>query len=416
MELSPDGKFLFVFADGRVVKIDAESGRAEPIGVNTEMVLNYSAEKAYIFDHAWRQMKQKLIFPDLAGVDWDSYYAAYKRFLPYINNNYDYAEMMSEMLGEMNVSHTGAYYTPQFPTGDQTASLGVLFDTVFPETGVKIAEVIQGGPVDLAASGVRAGHIIEAIDGTKIDASMDFYKLLNRKAGKYTLISVYDPVTNKRWDESVKPVSRGEENELLYKRWVRQRRAETEKLSGGKIGYIHVRSMNDASMRAAVDEALGLNIGKDAIIVDTRFNGGGSIHEQLSDFLSGKKYFDVLPHGQYIGSEPFDKWIKPSIVLVGESNYSDAHIFPLAYKGKGIGQVLGMPVPGTGTFVWWENQIDPTIRYGIPMGCWRSLDGKCGENNQMEPDILVRNEPEVMASGRDQQIEAAVKELMKRKP
>ena len=415
MEMSPDGKFIFLLADGKPMKIDAESGKSDPINVNTEMVLNYTAEKEYIFDHSWRQFKQKLIFPDLGGVDWDFYRTEYRRFLPFINNNYDFAEMLSEMLGEMNVSHTGAYYSPQFPQGDQTSSVGVLYDYSYSGPGVKIAEVIQGGPVDIAASSVRAGHVIEAIDGETIDASMDFYKLLNRKAGKYTLLSVFDPTANKRWDETVKPVNRGDENELLYKRWVRARRAETDRLSGGKIGYIHVRAMNDPSMRAAVDEALGLNISKDAIIVDTRFNGGGSIHEQLSDFLSGKKYFDVVPHGQYIGSEPFDKWIKPSIVLVGESNYSDAHLFPLAYKAKGIGQVVGMPVPGTGTFVWWENQIDPTIRFGIPMGCWRSLDGKCGENNQMEPDVMVRNEPDVMASGRDQQIEAAVKELMKKR-
>jgi C-terminal processing protease CtpA/Prc len=253
------------------------------------------------------------------------------------------------------------------------------------------------------------------IDGTAIDDSIDFYKLLNRKAGKYTLLSVYDPVANKRWDETVRPVSGGDEGELLYKRWVKNRRDEVEKLSGGKIGYVHVRSMNDASMRTVFEESLGRNIGKDAIIVDTRFNGGGGIHEQLSDFLSGKKYFDVIPHGQYVGSEPFDKWVKPSIVLVGESNYSDAHLFPLAYKLKNLGVLVGMPVPGTGTFVWWENQIDPTLRFGIPMGCWRTPDGKCGENNQTEPDILVRNEPDVMSSGRDQQIEAAVKELMKKK-
>lgn len=415
MEISPDGKFIFVLADGRPMKVDAESGKSEPISLNTEMLLNYTAEKEYIFDHSWRQFKQKLIFPDLGGVDWDFYYTTYKRFVPYINNNYDFAEMVSEMLGEMNVSHTGAYYNPQFPQGDQTASLGVLFDYSYSGNGAKIAEILQGGPIDLAASSVRAGHIIEAIDGTAIDASMDFYKLLNRKAGKYTLVSIYDPAANKRWEETVKPISRGDENELMYRRWVRARRAETERLSGGRIGYIHVRSMNDASMRAAIDESLGLNISKDAIIVDTRFNGGGSIHEQLSDFLSGKKYFDVVPHGQYVGAEPFDKWIKPSIVLMGESNYSDAHLFPLAYKAKGIGKVLGMPVPGTGTFVWWENQIDPTIRFGIPMGCWRTLDGKCAENVQMEPDIMVRNEPDVMASGRDQQIEAAVKELMKKK-
>lgn len=415
MELSPDGKFIFVVADGKAVKVDAESGKAEPIGVNTEMVLNYSAEKAYIFDHTWRQFKEKLIFPDLNKVDWDSYYTTYKRFLPYINNNYDFAEMLSEMLGEMNVSHTGCYYRAVFPNSDSTASLGVFYDYDYTGNGVKVAEVIEGGPVDLAASSIKPGNIIEQIDGVPIDASMDFYKLLNRKAGKYTLLSVFDPAANKRWEETVKPINGGEEGELLYKRWVRQRRAEVDKLSGGKIGYVHVRAMNDASMRTVFDEALGLNIGKAAIIVDTRFNGGGGIHEQLSDFLSGKKYFDVIPHGQYVGSEPFDKWVKPSIVLMGESNYSDAHLFPLAYKLKNLGLLVGMPVPGTGTFVWWENQIDPSLRFGIPMGCWQTPDGKCAENVQTEPDIRVANEPAIMSGGRDQQIEAAVTELLKKK-
>jgi len=416
MELSPDGKFLFVAADGRAVKVDAESGKSEPIGITTEMVLDYAGEKAYIFDHSWRQFQQKEIFPDLQKVDWDSYRTAYRKFLPHINNNWDFAEMLSEMLGEANVSHTGASYRPTTANVDSTASLGLLFDYGYVGEGVKIAEVIQGGPVDLAASTTKAGHVIEAIDGSRIDASIDFYKLLNRKTGKFTLLSVFDPASGRRWEEVVKPVSGGEEGELLYKRWVRQRRADTERLSGGKIGYVHVRSMNDASMRVVFEEALGLNIGKAAIVVDTRFNGGGGIHEQLSDFLSGKKYFDVVPHGQYIGAEPFDKWIKPSIVLMGESNYSDAHLFPLAYKAKRLGLLVGMPVPGTGTFVWWENQIDPTIRFGIPMGCWRTLDGRCGENNQTEPDVRVANAPDVMAGGRDQQLEAAVSELLKRGP
>jgi C-terminal processing protease CtpA/Prc len=415
MELSPDGKFLFVIADGRAVKVDTEAGKSEPIGITTEMVLDYSAEKAYIFDHSWRQFKQKLIFPDLQKVDWDYYYTAYKKFLPHINNNWDFAEMLSEMLGEMNVSHTGAGYRPNVPNVDATASLGLIYDYGHTGDGVRIAEVLQGGPVDLAASSTKSGHVIEAIDGTRIDASMDFYRLLNRKAGTFMLLSVYDPASDKRWEDTVKPASGAEEVELLYKRWVRRRRADVDKLSGGRIGYIHVRAMNDASMRVVFEEALGLNIAKEAIVVDTRFNGGGNIHEQLSDFLSGRKYFDVVPHGQHVGSEPFDKWIKPSIVLVGESNYSDAHLFPLAYKAKNLGLLVGMPVPGTGTFVWWENQIDPTLRFGIPMGCWRTLDGKCGENNQTDPDIRVANDPDVMAAGRDQQLEAAVKELLSRK-
>jgi C-terminal processing protease CtpA/Prc len=414
MELSADGKFIFLFADGKLMKVDTESGKSENIGVNTEMVLKQTDEKNYIFDHMWRQLREKFYVVDLQGVDWEFYYNNYKRFLPYINNNYDYAEMASELLGEMNASHTGCYYRPNFPNSDQTGSLGAFYDYTYTGDGVKINEIIEEGPLDKAASQARAGNIIEMIDGNKIDESLDFYQLLNRKANKITLLSLYDPATGKRWEETVKPVSGGDENELLYKRWVKNRRKEVDQLSNGKIGYIHVRSMNDPSMRTVFEEALGLNIGKDAIIIDTRFNGGGNIHEQLSDFLSGKKYFDVIPHGQYIASEPNDKWTKSSIVLMGESNYSDAHLFPMAYKLKGDGKTLGMPVPGTGTFVWWENQIDETLRFGVPMGGWRMPDGKFCENNQMEPDIRVRNEPDIMAGGRDQQIETAVRELTKK--
>jgi C-terminal processing protease CtpA/Prc len=414
MELSADGKSIFVLADGRAMKIDAESGKPESLNVNAEMVLKQAEEKNYIFDHSWRQLKEKFYVEDLQGVDWDFYYTAYKRFLPYINNNYDFAEMLSEMLGEMNASHTGCYYRNVQPNSDQTASLGLFYDYAYSGNGLKVAEVIEEGPLDKAASKIRAGHIIEKIDDLPLNESLDFYQLLNRKVGKLTLLSVFDPATNTRWEETVKPISGGVEGELLYKRWVKNRRKEVDRLSGGKIGYIHVRAMDDASMRTVFEEALGLNIGKDAIIIDTRFNGGGNLHEQLSDFLNGKKYFDVIPHGQYIASEPVDKWVKPSIVLMGESNYSDAHLFPVAYKLKGVGKTLGMPVPGTGTFVWWENQIDPSLRFGIPMGGWRSPDGKFCENNQTEPDIKVRNEPDVLSMGRDQQIEMAVKELMKK--
>jgi len=377
------------------------------------MLLDKTAENNYIFDHSWRLLKEKFYVENLHGVDWEFYYNAYKKFLPYITNNYDFSEMLSEMLGELNASHTGSGYRGGANMSDQTASLGLLFDYNYTGKGINVAEVIEGGPVDKAASKIKPGTIIEQIDGMPTD-SIDFYQLLNRKINKLTLLSLYNPAINKRWEESVKPISSGEEGELLYKRWVKNRRNEVEQLSNGKIGYIHVRSMDDSSMRTVFEEALGRNIGKEALIIDTRFNGGGNIHEQLSDFLSGKNYCDIIPHGQFVGSEPQNKWSKPSIVLMGESNYSDAHLFPVAYKLKNVGKTLGMPVPGTGTFVWWESQIDPTIYFGIPMGGWRTPDGKFCENNQMEPDIKVFNEPDILSTGRDQQIETAVKELMKK--
>jgi tricorn protease len=413
MELSSDGKFIFLLADGKATKVKIDDAKTESVNVKGEMVLKTADERSYIFDHSWRQVREKFYVVDLHGVDWDFYYEEYKKFLPYINNNYDFAEMLSEMLGELNASHTGCRYRAGSPNSDETAALGLFYDYDYAGKGLKVAEVIIGGPLDKAAVKIKAGHVIEKIDGVELTDSLDFYQLLNRKEGKLTLLSMYAPDSGKRWEEIVKPISTGAESQLLYERWVRNRRAETEKLSGGKIGYVHVRSMDDGSMRVMVEEALGRNINKDAIIVDTRFNGGGNIHEELSDFLTGKKYFEVIPHGQYIGYEPRNKWIKPSIVIMSESNYSDAHLFPVAYKIKGDRKTLGMPVPGTGTFVWWEGQIDRSLVFGIPMGGWRTLDGKFCENNQMEPDIRVPLEPAVMTSGRDQQIEAAVKELMK---
>jgi tricorn protease len=415
MELSKDGKSIFVLAEGRITKIDAESGKAEAVGINGEMALKDADEKAYIFDHAWRQIKEKFYVVNMNGVDWGYYYTVYQKFLPFINNDYDFAEMLSEMLGELNVSHTGCYYGGNGgPTSDRTASLGIYYDYKHTGPGLRIAEVISGGPLDKDSERIHPGVILEKIDGEDITDSVDHYKYLNRKEGKLVLLSLYDPATNVRWEETTKPTGLGDEEELQYKRWVNLRRKETDSLSGGRIGYIHVRAMDDESMRTVFEEALGRNIGKDAIIVDTRFNGGGNIHEQLSDFLNGKKYFDIIPHGQYVGYEPGDKWVKPSIVIIGEANYSDAHLFPAAYKLKNVGKTLGMPVPGTGTFVWWEQQIDPKLVYGMPMGGWKAPDGLFEEGHQLEPDVPVRNSPDILASGHDQQIEAAVRELMKK--
>ncbi|MEM9685519.1 MAG: S41 family peptidase [Bacteroidota bacterium] len=413
MELSKEGDFILVLADGKPIKVATKDGKIKKINTKGEMLLQQDDERSYIFDHSWRQVREKFYVPDLHGVNWDFYYSAYKPFLPYINNSYDFTEMLSEMLGELNASHTGSGYRHRAPNGDQTASLGALYDYAHTGNGLKIAELLKGGPLHKANLNVKAGYIIEKIDGTAITPAIDFYKLLNRKVGKNVLLDIFDPVSNKRWEEVVKPISLGDENQLLYKRWVKTRGEAVERLSGGKLGYVHVRGMNDPSMRTVFEDALGKYIAADALIVDTRFNGGGNLHDVLSDFLSGKKYMDIIPHGQNIGSQPWNRWIKPSIVLMGESNYSDAHLFPKAYKIKNAGKTLGMPVPGTGTFVWWETQIDPTIFFGIPMGGWRPIGEPFLENNQMEPDIKVQNAPAEMATGRDRQLEEAVKELMK---
>ena len=152
-------------------------------------------------------------------------------------------------------------------------------------------------------------------------------------------------------------------------------------------------SMNDASMRHVFEEALGRNIGCEALVVDTRFNGGGNIHEQLSDFLGGKAYFDIIPHGQFVGSESYDKWTKPSIVVMGESNYSDAHLFPVAYKTKGVGRTLGMPVPGTGTFVWWERRSTPRCASAFPWAAGAARTASSARTRSSSPTCWCATSP-----------------------
>ncbi len=407
-----EGKNLFVLADGNIFKIDPKEGKKEKVNFKGEMILNEAAERAYLFEHIWRQVKKKFYKTDLHQVDWDAYKTAYRRFLPHIDNSADFAEMASEMLGELNASHTGARYRPQRDNPDQTASLGLFYDQNWTGTGLKIEEVMLKSPVIQKGSKIRPGVVIEKIDGVEITPSTNHFRLLNRKAGKNTLLGLYDPDSGERWEEVVKPITLNEERELLYQRWVRRCRAIVEELSDGKIGYVHVRGMNDRSYRTVYEEVLGKNAQKKALIVDTRFNGGGWLHDDLATFLSGKDYITFMPRGQNLGNEPQFKWSKPSIVVMSESNYSDAHMFPYTYKTLGIGKLVGMPVPGTGTAVWWE-RLQNGIVFGIPQVGMVDVNGEYLENNQLEPDIRVPNEPGLVSQGRDQQLEAAVRELLK---
>lgn len=408
------GKNLFLLAKGKLAKIKIESGKRKPIGFNGEMALDTERERAYLFEHVWRQVVKKFYDPNLHGVDWDFLKREYARFLPHINNNYDFSEMLSELLGELNASHTGARYRHSAENGDDTASLGLFLDQDYKGNGLKILEIMTGSPLIQDGSRIKAGTIIEKMDGRMIAPDTNYYPLLNRKAGKKVLLSLLGEDGGERWEETVKPIDDREESRLLYRRWVENRRDLTEKLSGGRLGYVHVRSMNDSSYRTTIEEVLGRQVTKEGLVVDTRFNGGGDLVDLLSSFLDGHGYMDFKPPNQNpIGGEPSRKWTKPSIVLTCEANYSDAHCFPFAYKELGIGKLLGMPVAGTCTFVWWERLQDRSLVFGIPNMAVRDNAGRSLENLQLEPDIKVVNQPALIAEGRDQQLEAAVAELLK---
>ena len=321
--------------------------------------------------------------------------------------------MLSELLGELNVSHTGGRYSVKNENGDQTAALGLLFDETYQGPGLKITEIIAGGPIDRAKTKIKAGDLLTQINHQEITQSIDWASLLNHKEGKNILLTFKDQGGN-TYEEKMRPISLSKEANLMYERWTRLMEKKVEELSGGKIGYVHVQGMNDGSFRETFDKVMGKNRDKAALIVDTRFNGGGWLHDDLVTFLSGKNYLKFAPQGHLLkGGEPMNKWQKPSCVLMSESNYSDAYIFPYAYKEIGIGKLIGMPVAGTGTAVWWETQIDPSLVFGIPMVATIGKEKRPTERLQIEPDIRVPLPYEGFLNGEDAQLEAAVKEMLK---
>ena len=407
LQIDKDGN---LYSLGNAMKKIEKGDKITPISYDAQMKLDLSSEREYMLRHVAKQINKKIFRTDYNGCDWDMMVSNYARFLPHISNNYDFAELLSELLGELNVSHTGGYYRPDF-SGDATAQLGLLYDLTEATEGIKITAVLEGGPFSKASSKVKVGDVITAINGQPVTADTDLAQLLNLCRGKKTLVSLKGNAG--KWDEVVLPISNSEQNELLYKRWIKSRAAEVERLSNGRLGYVHIESMNDASFRDIYSDILGKYNLKEGMVIDTRFNGGGRLHEDIEILFSGKKYFTQVIRGRETCDMPSRRYNHPSIMLMSESNYSNAHGTPWVYKHQNIGKLVGAPVPGTMSSVNWESMQDETVVFGVPVVGYQLPDGTYLENTQLEPDILVLNKHETIVKGQDLQLEAAVRELLK---
>ena len=410
LSFDKDGKTMFLLGSRGMSKMAVSSEKITPITYSAVMKLDPAAEREYMFNYVKQEEKNRFYDVRMHGVDWEAMTKAYAKFLPHINNNYDFAEMLSELLGELNVSHTGARYFPS-AVGERTASLGLLFDLNHKGNGLKVAEVVENGPFDHANTLVKPGTVIEAINGQKIDADTDFTTLLANISGKKTLVAFTSP-SGAHNEEVVLPISTAAMSNLLYQRWVKQRAANVDSLSGGRLGYVHIRSMNDASFRTIYTDLLGKYVDREGIVIDTRWNGGGRLHEDIEVLFSGDKYLTQVIRGQDICDMPSRRWNKPSIMLQCEANYSNAHGTPWVYKHKGLGKLVGAPVPGTMTSVNWVDLQDDSMLFGIPVIGYRTAEGNYLENSQLEPDVLILNDPDVIVTGRDQQLEKAVEVLL----
>ena len=410
--LNKKGDNIYVLSGGNLQKIETKGGKSTTIKYDATMMLDHAAEREYMYNHVFLQESKRLFRRDHNGADMEQIKKDFYPFLAHINNNYDFADLLSEVLGELNVSHSGSGYRPA-SDGDATAQLGLLYDWNYDKDGLLIEEVLEYGPFDKKSSKVKAGDIVEKIDGVEITKDMDYFPLLNKKSGKTVLVSFYSPKTKKHWDEVVKPISRGAQNDLLYKRWIKRNAHLVDSLSNGRLGYVHIKSMGDASYRDVYADILGKYNLREGIVIDTRFNGGGRLHEDIEILFSGEKYLEQVIRDTVACVMPSRRYVKPSIMVIGEANYSNAHGTPWVYKHKNMGKLVGMPVPGTMSSVTWETLQDNTLYFGLPVIGYRTEEGNYLENSQLEPDIKVKNTPEKLAQGIDEQLEAAVNELLK---
>ncbi|MCZ4696436.1 peptidase S41 [Ancylomarina euxinus] len=404
---------LFLLSDGHISTIDLKAKSKKSVATSSEMLLDLSAERQNMFNHVWKRVKSMFYVSDYHGVDWDALKVNYQAKLGSVGNDFEFSEMLSEMLGELNVSHCGARYYGGMSGADNTASLGVFFDYSYKGQGIKITEIIKNGPLDKEHIKIKSGMIIQHIDGLSIDTNVDFAKYLNRKAGQFTLLHVYDPATKKSQDITMKPISLRAEGDLLYERWIKMNEADVEELSQGKLGYVHLPGMSDGKYRDTYEKAMGKYFDKKGLIVDTRFNGGGDLVGDLSMFLTGVRFIDYAVEDRVLGFEPSYRWTKPSVALVGEAQYSDGSCFACGYQDLGIGKMIGMPVPGTCSFAGWEMLQNGNVLWGsVPVSA-KNKKGEWMENNQTVPEVIIKNMPGKIDKGIDQQLEGAIEDLLK---
>ncbi len=405
-----DYENLYLLSDGNISKLDLDKKSSERISLNHRVEIDNDLLRQTTFEHVWLRTAKMFYEPTYHGIDWDKMYEDYKPKVAHLGNGYEMAELLSEMIGELNVSHAGAGYRSSDSNDDATAYLGAFFDYKHRQDGLKIVEVVEGGPLDKSRLDITPGMIITKIDGTEITNAYDWAKLLNHKAGKFVLLEIIDDDDNSK-QVTVKPISQREHGDLLYKRFVDVNEQEVLKLSDNQLGYVHIPGMSDGPYRNAFDLMLGKHFDKKGIVVDTRFNGGGDLVADLAMFFTGEQFLTYATSDKVVGGEPTSRYTKPVVTLFNEDMYSDGHCYASGFTDLKIGTSIGMPVPGTCSFAGWEGL--PTGGYWgmVPVSA-KNKAGEWLENNQTSPDIIIKNMPDAISNGKDQQLEKAIEVLL----
>jgi tricorn protease len=380
-----------------------------------------------MFEQSWRSLYDYFYDPKLHGVDWEAVRARYKPLVEHVATKEDLYALLYMMMGELNASHLGVGGFITAPE-QMTAELGLLFDEAYTGRGLKITEVLKRGPADRRGISLKAGEYILAIDGTELTPTSEVSSLLNDKVGETVALLVSaDPKASLKDRRAVRRVElkairrntdprRPDEvsaENLLYERWVENNARRVAELSKGKLGYIHIPSMNEEGLERFVRSLYSDNFDKEALVLDVRYNGGGFTHEQVLNYLGSREhtFFRHRFGGEGLVLRAYDrKWTKPAVLLINNRSYSDAEIFPHAFRTLGLGKLVGQStggfVIGTGSISLIDGSTFRVPRIGV-----FTVQGTNMEKEGVKPDVEVVPHPDQLARGSDAQLDKAAEVL-----
>jgi len=409
---------MIYFRDGsgnvRTVTIGGATTAPSTIAFQARMTVRQDDLYAEMFEQSWRFLNENFYDPAFHGADWNKVREKYRPMVKHCVHREDLYALVSLMLGELNASHLGISGKTAGPE-QQTADLGLIFDPAYKGSGLKIAEVLRGGPADRRGITLNVGDVVVAIDREELDGKNDPASILNDRVGEVVELTVTpNPADPKsRRSVEIQAVSRSTITNLQYERWVKKNFDRVTELSKGKLGYIHIPSMDDAGLDRFVRALYSDCFDKEGIVLDVRYNGGGFTHEQVLNYIGGKEhtFFHHRHGGSGLALNRGDRrWTKPLTLLINNRSYSDAEIFPHAFRTLGLGKLVGQPtgglVIGTRGVTLIDGSTFRTPRIGVTTN-----KGVNMEKEGVAPDVLVEPHPDEMARGLDPQLDRAVQVL-----
>ncbi|HWG43520.1 MAG TPA: S41 family peptidase [Gemmataceae bacterium] len=410
---------------GAIHLVRASGGSGPALPFRIKMRVRTADQYLEMFDQSWRYLSEHFYDSHFHGSDWNAIRAKYRPLLKYARRDGTFAShvamkedlyaLLYLMMGELNASHLGVYGVTSSPD-ETTADLGLIFDEGYRGRGWKIAEVLKRGPADRRGLNLKAGDLILNIDGVEVNDATVLSKELNGKSGERVTLQVAtkpEASSKERRRVEVTAVSRRTITPLMYDRWVERNARRVADISKGKLGYIHIPSMDEDGLDRFVRSLYSDNYDKEAIVLDVRFNGGGFTHDQILNYLGSHEHtiFKQRDGGQGLVLRSHDrKWNKPLVLLINNRSYSDAEIFPNAFRTLGLGKLVGQPTGGYVIGTGQVSLIDGTI-FRIPRIGVYTTKGVNMDKEGVQPDVAVDTHPDQLAKGVDAQLDKAVEVL-----